>query len=318
MIYIYLDQNHWISIAKAFKRKNNHKSLYELLEKATTSVRSGLICFPISFINILELAKVGNPEQRRILAELMVKLSSGYVVPSPSNVIYDWFKYSIQMHLGFVPNPKPDLVPIKGLFNAFPPEARELLKQTSSHINFPIEYTEYFPNAWLSYLSFPDETNRRKAIEKITKINKEHNKLMIDRRNRLKSEPEDLKFRAYCALLTRDLIEKIKDVCYNIGVNYKIILSSGPEKLVNLITRIPFFDIEIQLHLISEKQWTRKFSENDWYDIGALSIAIPCCDYVFTEKYWKSLIEQKKLHIKYKTTIEQNIARLEYILDNFD
>lgn len=316
MKYIYLDQNHWISLLKAVKEPDEHKIIYELLRKAIALVISGEICFPISTINIIELAKVGNQEKRKSLSSLMVLLSEGYVVPLPQNCIDDWLKYSIQKHVGFVPNTKPELLPSKGLFGAFPQETREEIKKLALDLKLPLEHIEYFPDIWFKYLSFPDESYRRKAIEEITKLYRKHNEMMKERRSRIKQESEESKHRTYCYLLAHDQMDKIKAICADIGIDHRLILHSSFEKMVKLITRIPFFDVETELHIVSEKQWPRKLQQNDWYDIGALSIAIPCCDFIFTEKYWKSLVIQSAVHSRYNTIIENKIDKLEGVFSN--
>jgi len=246
----------------------------------------------------------------------MVEFSAGFVVPSPTIVVDSWFKYSIQALLGLVPNPRPGFVPTKGLFNAFHPEAREELRRMSARSKLPLEHIDYFPEVWISFLSFDDETNRRRAIEQITATNREHNKGMRERRARLKDEPEEMKLRAYYALLALDQLDRIQSICRTIGVDYYRLMHCGHEKATRLISQIPFFDVEARIHGVSEKQWDRQFEENDWYDISALSAAIPCCKYVFTEKYWTRLIQQTDIRETYDVGVYSNIEHLKEILDS--
>src|SRR4051794_4566567 len=81
---IYLDLNKWIDLAHAETGTEKGKSYRCALEVAEQLVAKGRTLFPLSSAHFMEVAKIGNDEQRRTLSRLMVRLSRGWFLVSGS------------------------------------------------------------------------------------------------------------------------------------------------------------------------------------------------------------------------------------------
>jgi hypothetical protein len=66
-----------------------------------------------------------------------------------------------------------------------------------------------------------------------------------------------------------------------------------------------------------DRQWSRKVQPNDVRDIAQLAIAVPYCDAVVVERFWKRAITETGLGKKYETEVFCDIAELaEYLESN--
>jgi len=59
----------------------------------------------------------------------------------------------------------------------------------------------------------------------------------------------------------------------------------------------------------------RAIDRNDVYDMGFLATAIPYCDVVVTEVYWKSVYYQTGLNKNYSTRVMETLLELESVLN---
>ena len=66
---------------------------------------------------------------------------------------------------------------------------------------------------------------------------------------------------------------------------------------------LPLLDVEINLHVERNEHRDRKVEPNDEIDLGFLSLAVPYCHVVITEKFWASVVCRLKLDQKYGTFI---------------
>lgn len=84
---IYLDQNHWIALARASAGKEKNKEAVELSLRILDAVRREKVRLPLSSLNIVELTKIGDADRRKRLAVVFVEYSQGWVLSPPSVVI---------------------------------------------------------------------------------------------------------------------------------------------------------------------------------------------------------------------------------------
>ena len=84
--------------------------------------------------------------------------------------------------------------------------------------------------------------------------------------------------------------------------------------LVEFFRNTPSLDVEIELVVRRNVSWTKDIDENDLADIAVLSIAIPYCDIVVTEKSWKDFIVRSGLDKKYNTVVINGVKELDKYL----
>lgn len=95
MKIIYLDQNHWIELARAAYGRSSRPDTSSIVESLCQARRSGHACFPLSYGHYIEMRKVRNADRRTRLAAWMLELSDGRTV-APSSVM---IRHEIEMAL---------------------------------------------------------------------------------------------------------------------------------------------------------------------------------------------------------------------------
>ena len=78
---------------------------------------------------------------------------------------------------------------------------------------------------------------------------------------------------------------------------------------------VPTLDVETELAVARNEDWNKGIHTNDSDDIAFLSVAIPYCDIVVTEKYWRHRVKTAKLNKKYETIILDDLLDLERYLN---
>lgn len=98
---VYLDQLHWIEIAKAINGKTVKDGTHAVLKYITESSQEGKAIFPLSLSHYYETLKHSNPERRLRLAKVMRQLSGGKTVAALKHIV----SHEIQVALKeFFPN----------------------------------------------------------------------------------------------------------------------------------------------------------------------------------------------------------------------
>jgi hypothetical protein len=86
---IYLDQNKWIDLSRAYYGMAEGQKFQHVLTKIQSAVLSKNAIFPLSFQHYFETNKSSNLEQRRRLAKVMAELSQGICI-SPQERMMHW------------------------------------------------------------------------------------------------------------------------------------------------------------------------------------------------------------------------------------
>jgi hypothetical protein len=102
---VYLDLNHWISLAKANAGHKGADSHRDGLEAVLDAAANNVAVFPISDVIYMEVSKIGPHRQRRHLREVIERLSGYRVVTARSLVSTHEIEAMLDRRLG--PNPKP-------------------------------------------------------------------------------------------------------------------------------------------------------------------------------------------------------------------
>ncbi len=79
MRIVYLDQNQWVKLARAWKYPSGNAELRKLGAQIEHAVLDGKLCLPLTAANVYETYKINRPERRQDLALVQSKLSQGKV-----------------------------------------------------------------------------------------------------------------------------------------------------------------------------------------------------------------------------------------------
>jgi len=85
-------------------------------------------------------------------------------------------------------------------------------------------------------------------------------------------------------------------------------LGLGKERLMEFMSEVPTLDVEIEIATTRDDHWNRKVDPNDMVDISVLSVAVPYCDILVTEKFWAHVVKTKHLDEKYDTFVTYELS----------
>lgn len=116
------------------------------------------------------------------------------------------------------------------------------------------------------------------------------------------------------------LTDEINEIAEVLDVNPNLFFSSGvlgqpgPESVHAFIAAMPSAFAWATLRYWKHRDLTHPWEQHDWTDISALSVAVPYCDVVITERRWAHMIKATGLAKRYGTEAGHGIAALETLL----
>jgi hypothetical protein len=113
--------------------------------------------------------------------------------------------------------------------------------------------------------------------------------------------------RGYCCLVTLGIQDRLAAALAEVDLSLNAFGDLGAAGCIAFLESIPPLDVEINLHVERNEHRDRKIPPNDEIDLGFLSLAVPYCHAVITEKFWATLIRRRKLNEKYETLIGTDI-----------
>jgi hypothetical protein len=318
-IYIYLDQNKWIDLSRAYHNRQNGNEFIKVLQKLKTKLNNRVV-LPLSIYHYIETQKIKSKPRKTRLAETMSILSSGWGITPIDEVNETEIKIAGANFFNF----PPPLLPLVFKQSSAFTWGISLINIAKS-TNDPLGMTEEFVNSFDQLMSQPQVVKMLLTGELLEDSRLEHSingykkgityfaeatnyfrtEVIPDARSQLKHKHE------YIFQIVKDLRGVINSSLEGYGKSVEDIISMGKDKIIEFIENIPTLDVEAELVSRRNVSWNRAIDENDWADIRFLTTAIPYCDIIVTEKYWKDLIQKSALDKKYNTKILSNLEELE-------
>jgi hypothetical protein len=316
-IVVYLDLNHWYALGAALA--GNRPDHVAIAQKLKDQVDQGRLVFPLSSVHYMELTENPREHQRREAADAMDQLSQYVTIASVGKIIDEELALEFNRRFG-----RPAF-PVKvqkfgvGVGFAFGEEKHLRLQNVpedqrtviEARLGLPIEDFEAAVNTLLEYsmLTTPSADRgqipgydpyaaRRVADTELTSFQVMQQTLRTD---------PDISKRPLDAVCARQLSFEILDNYTHALINAGFTKSSpmrSKEELTDFLMHLPSRRVAamIQLHYLQDidRQWTI----NDLRDIHALSVAIPHCDVVVTDKKaWDAAANRAKLGTEFNTEI---------------
>ena len=289
----YLDMNKWVELAQwrvAGDPAKDQKRFHTALEWAT----SGQVLFPLSSAHFFEIAKIGDDKRRRSLASAMADLSQGWFLVSPSNLINNELR-RVMAHKFHRPVSIAPPCPItRSIALVFAERGQIDLTHEDRLFLQPGFLEEFLATARVD----------RPFLNNWSRIAEEHE----HSRGVTWGGSKVQRKRAYCARLTIGISDAFGVSLSEVGMTSADLEKLGPDGCVQLLEGVPFFDIEVFLHVERNEHRDRGIQANDEIDIGFLRMAVPYCDYVITEKFWANLLCRGHFDKKYRTTIGSSLS----------
>ena len=310
---VYLDQKCWIDIAKLYYGQPT-KEEKKLIERIFQSSEKGQLISPLSISHLEETMKIANSRRKSQLAFLMAKLSQGYALQpyvdrvidaEIENIVLRKVELPTQNIRNFVlkkgvshlVGAKPELVFKKGSPTS---EDKQKMEKLASDLLEDPQTIEI-----LLKQSLPKSIGQglEKPIEEMEKNRQELRKIKDNNKRK----------NAFFAInICNFLVPKLAKISieYNLPKHFFIRKKPTRSEVYRFLDSIPtalcFFTLIFQ----RDQQFQRPIPKNDFHDIWFLTLAIPYCDIVVTEKMWTTIARQTKLDAKCNTIVLSSISEL--------
>jgi len=307
---IYLDQNKWIDIARAFYGREDGEKYLPILQTLQDKVNSGDIIVPISAVHIIETARNENKERRERLANFIADLSKSYGILPYISVRQQEIENAILIKLGQASKHNIAEIAInRGVAHMLGMELPENVF-SADYEKFLIKVNQlekFVATMMIDFISRELVSElRQEDIDGIADYEKSR---------RLKNEELSKEMRLRLAIMEMAydrlfpvIIEQLKKM----GVDPKPFADSFTdiEDWKRFFFSMPTMDIWINLHVLRDSDKGKAVHRNDTNDMAFLSIAVPYCDIIVTEKYWAHQLISNGYDKKYNTTILTDLTEL--------
>lgn len=304
MKYVFLDQFVWINLRKSLYEKGDSR-LFDYLK---SKVDMGECCFPLFSEHVWETQATPTQKTRMQLTFIMSQLCREYAVCHFSR-LKDFEIDAMYMNRNPLEFPEQVIKPYYGnMFGRQKEEAFDSLMQEfgigkeSEDYQKALSLWGHLTSSGLPFFLFMNqyqENNKEPGIRTIEWYRNRKLKTILH----VCQETMDVYFsESQCSRINKYISEHC--TCYH-G-------DKGPREKEEVFQRLPTFYTNCALLYKDVNMYPEDSSmdDNDFIDMLYLSVAIPYCDIVVTEKKWVSLAKQAKLDKLYDTTLLSKVDDL--------
>ena len=309
-----------------------------VLDNCLSAARDCEAVFPLSEYIYTEISKIANHRQRRDLREV-IDLVCRHMVVTPLSVIE---AHEVEALLDKVLGPRP--LPLNstsyldwGVERAFGKVGGFRIKSPDGY-DITEQLRRAFPRGPAAFdkilLDAQLELNRRTIEgptpqeepglrdlgwnpEAIVGVYEQKASDELAQVQRFDSHPNLRVGRTKDAITAREAIIEIGDI-FNEGFEHRGGISAAEkffsverDELLARYDSMPSFNVLVTLKTSLHRDPNHKWTNNDFYDIGALALTIPYCDVVLTDRSMLSHVARHNLSQRYATVV---LSRLDDLL----
>jgi hypothetical protein len=333
---VYLDLNHWIYLAQAFVGHSKGSAFTKALEACRAARAAGTAVFVLSGSHYHEMLKIKDPAQRRDIADVMEELTDFAALVSRV-VVMELELTAMLDPLAKEPSPLPKIpligrgvwrtAGLQGGLKILGPsgeetEARERMGAEAFDA-FVAQANLLFERSALRGPA-DDEVEGLRAQgwnpDPVTQVAERRANRERDLSVQLNDGGPWRRGRLRDVVSGRELLNEFENILPRALTERGLVLSDvirdqGSARA--FIRAMPSTEVSIELktawHRNRDKQWTA----NDIYDIDAMSLAVPYCDVVVTEKACHHALKAARLGERMHTALLRNLEDLPSTLDQW-
>jgi len=331
---VYLDLNHWISLAKAWTGHPSGRDSEELLATCLNAVQLGNAVFPISDTIYIEISKIRQHRQRRDLREVIEKLSRFTVVTSRSIVA----AHEVEALLDRLVGPNPHTVNtmdyldwgvarafgMRGGFTVMSADGEDVSGTVrSSHPDGPLAFDQLLAEAELELNRrviegpSPDEDHEMRELgwDPATSVGIAERRAAqeIEQVARFDRDSGWRRGRIRDVVAAREVLIEVNEALFR-GVSERgatlEAIFPRPDDARRAFDSMPSFDVAVSLKTAYHRDPKHRWTPNDIHDIDALGSTLPYCDIVVTDRAVASNAEQAKLPERLQTIVLSSLDDL--------
>lgn len=306
-IVVYLDQNHWIYLARAAHGHPAGEAFRGALDELRSVCAAERCTLPLSWFHFLETHQSTQPQRRLRLATTMTELSRCATIASLSTLVSQQLSQSIARASGIVRVPQELQVFGIGVSHAFGQRPQSLWE------SLPL-FQEAVLSGDSGRLSAEQRLASMATIAELRRRDVARAELQERARNWAYADGADALRRLHLARSALDFRDDLNRGIQECGGMLRRLDETDKPWLTEVIMGVPELSVRVTLGELRDRQHQRTVQGNDFRDIDALSVAIPHCQIVVTEKLWKALATQAGLDRRFNTRIIANLRELPIIL----
>ena len=337
---VYLDLNHWIALARTMSGRDNGEKDRKLLRFCLDSVEQKVAVYPISLNILVEILKIRDYKRRRNLRKVIEQLSQFIVVANRAAVAEHEIETMLDQTVG--PNPNPiesmdflnwgvlramgrddGIRIISGQGEDVTAEYRRTFAEGPEEFDRIISEARWELNRQVLDGPAPDEETRLREQgynpEAVLEDYENEARAEKEQAHRLDSEQQWRRGRLRDLVSVRELAFQIdsihKKACHARSIDSFETLCSTIDDARTAFDSMPSFDTSVTLKTAIHRNGGHRWRNNDIHDIHALTVALPYCDVVVTDKAMATITIQSKLDQRLNTVVDSNLYELPHILE---
>lgn len=301
---VFLDQNKWIDLARAYHGRPEGVKYLPTLDIIKRNVRRGKIILPLAVGHFIETMKRTNLDSRKRLVDVMAEISNGWTLAFAQFLTKKEIEVAISHHFN-CHRPTPSALG-RGVLFAFGKQVDKKNPRGLSNNKEVDRLRQFMMNA--------NNSLTRLATSQFEENARRHAEAVEHKRRKIRSVSGDQRKRLYAAQLVYYYQAEFNNALMAFGKDSGYLLTLPDNELMNLVETIPTLNVEIALATQRDEFWDKRIDPNDMVDVSCLSVAIPHCRIVITEKFMANLAKRQKLDQKYRTVILSELSDLEQYL----
>jgi hypothetical protein len=334
---VYLDLNHWISLAQASTGHPNGARFVDTLKACMAAKSAGTASFVLSGTHYMELNKIKDPSQRRAIADVMEELTGfgslmdrAVVMNLELDAMLDPFAKELSPW---------SRIPLfgKGVRHCFgrasgvrimgpDGDATEEVRARMGAKVFDDLVAEAELQLERSVLRGPtdDEIERLRALGCKPETTIESGEKRVAQERELTAilggDPAARRGRLRDVVAVRELIVEFQDILPRILTPRQLALRdviSDPESGRKFVRAMPGTEVSIELKTAWHRNRDKTWTANDIYDIDAMALAVPYCDIVVTEKACHHALTAARLGERMHTALLRKLEELPKVLEQW-
>jgi hypothetical protein len=318
---VYLDHLHWIGLAQARLGQEagaKFKDVYDVLLEGT---KAGTIRVVLSAMSYTELhASVRSPSRRTDLADVMSELSRYWAIRPTSQLLEAQFLQSLHDHLGRPTFPPQQVVFGRGLYWVY--EGKEKRLGIRLPEGMQIHYIDEVADEFQAFLEYCMLRGNNFATEDgglgydiSPLVHTQEERVAKDRelQQMLASDPK-LRARLDDIIVARELYHEIGPELPRLlaaaGISMESFFHRGREWITKFMMDLPIIAVNAAIRDQTMRAANRYLVINDLRDLGHLSVAVPYCDIVVTDRDAASAIRRAGLDKRLNTEVLSDLTML--------
>lgn len=306
---VYLDLNHWIGLAKAATGHSDGARYVALLELAERAVADGEVIFPLSGQHYAEMAGIGDARQREDIATVMRELSQFSTLLCRSLVMRLELEAALDARVGRLTTPYSPLMVIgTGAGHAFGVRGQFYFADRSGASAETIR--QHWPGGpdahdellaklqymgeWMLLRGPTDEdlpALRSKGFDPTVAKSGQEQRARQEREQaeRFNQDPRWRRGRIRDVVATRYVVVELMDMLLE-GLLARgatvddLVVGDERAAIRSFVDGMPSADVHVSLQVVAHSNPQSAWTSNDYFDIDALSLAVPYCDVVATDR----------------------------------